>query len=279
MHPVLFEFIVRGNVLSVGSYTFFISLALIGGTAAMWLIMNRRGVRPRRAALFVLLTTLAFIVGARLLYVFTHPAVYRQGAVVFLMPTPNHFSIYGGLAAMAVTAILLARRLDLPVLRTADAAVPVLGGAIVLAKLGCLLNGCCSGRASALPWAVTLTGREVHVPAAAAVGGLSALVKSALADPIPTHPIAAYEILAVLVAVGLCMILGRNRPAGFKFAVFAAAFTAGRLAIYPLRAGQLPFETIFYPALYSAVIILAFVLIVKKRGRSESFAPFAPNTM
>lgn len=79
-------------------------------------------------------------------------------------------------------------------------------------RIGCLLNGCCFGEHSELPWALSL------------------------GDGIPRHPAPLYESLLTLgLAAWLWSIRTRPRPRGRLFRYFLIGFAAIRLGMEFLR--------------------------------------------
>jgi phosphatidylglycerol:prolipoprotein diacylglycerol transferase len=103
----------------------------------------------------ILVALVSGVLGARMLYVLEHVAEFRRewGSVLALWQ--GGLTLYGGMVAGVFGGLLMARRLGLPIWVTADALTPSLaiGGAI--GRVGCFMNGCCYGRPTRLPWAVT----------------------------------------------------------------------------------------------------------------------------
>jgi phosphatidylglycerol:prolipoprotein diacylglycerol transferase len=72
-----------------------------------------------------------------------------------LLHWPRALSVgFGGVALAAVAAMVYARRLGLPVRRTADAFAPSLALGSAVIAIGCLEAGCDFGTPTHLPWAV-----------------------------------------------------------------------------------------------------------------------------
>jgi phosphatidylglycerol:prolipoprotein diacylglycerol transferase len=99
---------------------------------------------------------LGTIVGARGLYVLSywredfagHPLWQifniRGGGLVF----------YGGLIGASLACILYVRFKKLPLWKIADVLAPSIALGHSFGRIGCLMNGCCFGRACSLPWAI-----------------------------------------------------------------------------------------------------------------------------
>ena len=83
----------------------------------------------------------------------------------------------------------------------------------IFAKLGCLFNGCCYGRACSMPWAITFPEGARGAPAG-----------------IPVHPTQIYEILVVICILGLLMILKRRWGSGTMLLWFLILYGPGRAA-------------------------------------------------
>ena len=61
---------------------------------------------------------------------------------------------YGGLIGATLAGVLYARLKKLPLWKMADILAPSIALGYVFGRIGCLLNGCCYGRACGLPWAI-----------------------------------------------------------------------------------------------------------------------------
>jgi phosphatidylglycerol:prolipoprotein diacylglycerol transferase len=86
-----------------------------------------------------------FIV-SRLFYVARHWDDFRGDPFRILRRSEGGLSLYGGLAGMFAGSIPLLWALDLPFARFWDSALLGAMGGLVVAKGGCLLNGCCYGQ-------------------------------------------------------------------------------------------------------------------------------------
>lgn len=92
----------------------------------------------------------------------------------------------------------------------ADITVLALPIPMILAKVACFLNGCCYGRASDLPWAVTF------VEGARAPAGIA------------RHPTQLYEIIVLMVILLVFAALDRERWRGTLLLWFVAIYGLGR---------------------------------------------------
>jgi hypothetical protein len=139
-------------------------------------------------------------------------------------------SVLGALAGGLIGGALTLRLLGAPLPGAVPTATALLG-AVAVGRLGCLLNGCCFGTPTSLPWAV-------RQPAGAFAADLHAhlgLVPAG-APSLPIHPWPLYEALALAALLAALPWLARRLRSG---AAAALAVAAGdlllRAALDPLR--------------------------------------------
>ncbi|MCS6953932.1 MAG: prolipoprotein diacylglyceryl transferase [Bryobacteraceae bacterium] len=209
-------------------------MAAGGAMLATWGLRDapRHGVSREHVLALFLLSWLAGWAGARVWFVIEHRELLREPLWRWILhPSLGGFSSYGGLLSGLAAAGVYARSAKLPLRKLADTAARGLCFFGVAARLGCFFAGCCYGRPTALPWAVS-----------AAPGTLAA---RRFGDFAALHPVQLYEAAAV-VLIGW---LAAARPASFAGATFlrvAASYSAVRLFVDALRgdahliAGGLP---------------------------------------
>lgn len=175
---------------------------IVAGVISGTVWANAHGLDAARANLAMLLLVLPALLGARLLYVALHWPAYRRNPGRILRRSEGGAALYGGLmSAVAVSPPLLAA-LKLPLGAFWDAAAICLLVGMIFTKVGCLANGCCSGRVN----------RRWRVPLQLLEAALAALL---LLSCIPASHYLPFE--------------------GALFLSAAAAYGAGRWALEPLR--------------------------------------------
>jgi phosphatidylglycerol:prolipoprotein diacylglycerol transferase len=220
MFPKLFDL----GPISVYSYGLLLALAyLFGLQMAVWRA-KARGIDGSKILDLGVGVILAALVGAKLMllvidfdYFSSHPrellSLARSGGV-----------FYGGLILATLVAVWQVRRLHLPVWPTGDIIAPGIALGHVVGRLGCFLGGCCYGRETDLPWAVTFT---------------SPLALANVGTPlnVPLHPTQLYEAGAeALILVGLLAFERRGRPfAGRTFWAYMLAYAVSRFVIEYFR--------------------------------------------
>jgi len=134
-------------------------LVALGLLAGLWTAGRRAplsGIRTETVIDLGPWLILGTIVGARGLYVLSY---WRQDFAK--EPFWQIFNIrggglvfYGGLIGASLACILYVRFKRLPLWKVADVLAPSIALGHSIGRMGCLMNGCCYGRACDLPWAV-----------------------------------------------------------------------------------------------------------------------------
>ena len=134
-------------------------LVAIGFLAGLW-TASRRGLREGFAPDKILdlgpWLIGGSILGARALYVVSY---WRDSFAngpwwEIFMIQHGGLVYYGGLIGASLAILFYARWKKLPLWKIADVLAPSIPLGYVFGRLGCLMNGCCYGRACDLPWAI-----------------------------------------------------------------------------------------------------------------------------
>ncbi len=268
MHPYIKISLFSNELLKISSYRLFFILACVAVLSISFLIIKKKQLPLVKSAVMLTAMALTVPVGARILHLITNPIIYQRNWDKLWALQLTGFSLMGGLILAALTGVILSRLLRLDLWPLADSIAPGLGAGLVLMRIGCYFNGCCFGEKTNLPWAV-------HFPAGSIpykyyLPGLlekETLSPFALFSSPAIHPTQLYELAAALLITAVTIyLLRREAPAGIPFLVFALLFAAFRWFNSTLR---VPAETLsiapwFYPLLYSAIILLCLLLLLKK---------------
>ncbi len=229
MWPILFE--IPGLGLKIHGF----SLTLVAGAfAGVYLTAwraRREAINPDVVfELAVWLLTGGFV-GARALFLAQHPQVVHsvwdvfkvwQGGIVF------YGCIMGGLAG----SLLYWKRHPFPFLAMCDAVAPALAIGIAIGRAGCLLNGCCYGATSDLPWAITFPAGSLPWLHQVAGGWIAADAARSLA----IHPTQVYAVLdGLFLLVLLSAYFPRRRRDGEVMALLMVTYPVTRFLIERLR--------------------------------------------
>jgi phosphatidylglycerol---prolipoprotein diacylglyceryl transferase len=187
---------------------------------------------------------------------------------------------YGGLGGGILALWLYTRRRKIPFIDALDFAAAPAGVGLAMTRIGCFLNGCCFGRESDLPWAVTFP-RDSHVYARFDAEGHWI----GFFDPFPVHPTQLYETLAALAmaAVIWWLVWPRRRFAGGAAFVFGMLYAVWRFINEFFRAdtyrdGPSLGQMSVYQHISIALILafLAAYLLARRIGRKPFEPPAAP---
>ena len=192
MHPVLFEV----GRFTVYTYGVLLAAAYLLGLQFALVRARRRGLDANRIMDLGIYIIISALVGAKLLLVVVDFRQYRDNPWELLSVARSGGVFYGGLILAVAVALWYLRRHRLPMWTTTDVFAPGIALGHVVGRLGCLMAGCCFGRPTTVPWAITLTNR---------------LAAENVGTPlnVPLHPTQLYEAGAELLI--LMLLLGTER--------------------------------------------------------------------
>lgn len=153
MRPVLF----RLGPFAIHSYPAMLYLGIVTGLFAQQIAAEESGLDARRVMAASLLLLIPALSGARLLHVVLHWRTFLRDPRRIWRVTEGGAALYGGLILMLPLSLPLLAALKLPLGAFWDTASITMLVALVFTRIGCLLNGCCGGRASQSPIALALT--------------------------------------------------------------------------------------------------------------------------
>jgi phosphatidylglycerol:prolipoprotein diacylglycerol transferase len=164
------------------------------------------------------------IIGARIIYVTTYwkQEFADQPFSEVFMIQHGGLVYYGGLIGASAASLFYLRWKKLPVWKIADILAPSIALGSVFGRIGCLLNGCCYGRACELPWAI-------HFPAGHETGGVG------------VHPTEIYDALLNLVLyAGLALLFRHKKFDGQIFALYLIGYAICRSIVECFRGDYPP---------------------------------------
>ena len=156
--------------------------AFLAGLWTATLRARRENISGERIADVTLWLMIGAILGARIVYVTTYwkQEFADQPFSEVFMIQHGGLVYYGGLIGATVAGTFYILWKKMPLWKTADIFAPSIALGSVFGRIGCLLNGCCYGRACDLPWAITFTNPEANKYSGTPLG-------------IPLHPTEIYD--------------------------------------------------------------------------------------
>jgi phosphatidylglycerol:prolipoprotein diacylglycerol transferase len=237
-----------GPTITLHTYGLLLAIAFIAGLWVASREAKRQGLDAGRVTDMAIWVLIAGLIGAKVLLVLVDFHYYQRSPRELWSIFQSGGVFYGGLIGGALVAWWYARRHGLAGWSTADALAPgvVLGQAI--GRLGCFAAGCCWGKPTSLPWAVTFT----DVYASRAVG-----------TPMdtPLHPSQLYESgAAFLIFAFLLWLLPRKRFNGQVTLAYVALYSAVRFGLEFLRGD--PERGSWFGGALSTSQVIAIVLLL-----------------
>lgn len=170
------------------------------------------------------------VVGARILYVvsywdrlFVSPRFPGAPWTEIFMVQRGGLVFYGGLLGAIASGVIFTWRNKIPLWKFGDTMAPSVALGYVPGRLGCLMNGCCYGYPTAMPWAM-------HFPQDHETQGLG------------VHPTQIYDsLLNLLLYLFLAWLYRRKKFDGQVFAVYLICYSLTRSFVetfrgdYPVR--------------------------------------------
>ncbi len=190
MYPVLYKI----GTFSVLSYSLFIAVGLISGILLVKREAERTGEDLEKIMDLCFYLLIAAIVGSRLFYIAANPGKFFESPLEVLRIQNGGLYFYGGLIAALITGLIYMKSTKMPLWKTADIMAPPVAAGQFLGMLGCFFAGCCYGRASKFPWAITFMNPESLAPTG-----------------IPLHPVQLYYALNYLIIYCILLFIRRYR--------------------------------------------------------------------
>jgi phosphatidylglycerol---prolipoprotein diacylglyceryl transferase len=160
----MFPKIVDLGPVTIHTYGLLLAVAFIAG---IWLASRnarREGINPDSIWNMGLIIIFAALVGAKILLFLSDFQYYSENPrEIFSLSTLRSTGVYyGGLLLALVASAWYLRSAKLPGWKVADLSAPGIALGQTIGRLGCLSAGCCYGKPSHLPWAITFRDRYAY---------------------------------------------------------------------------------------------------------------------
>ncbi|MCL6613609.1 MAG: prolipoprotein diacylglyceryl transferase [Firmicutes bacterium] len=216
MRPILFYLF----GLPVYAYGTFVALAFIVAIILAQREAVKEGFQPEVIIDIALALCLGGLVGARLLFVLLELDYYLARPWEILDIRAGGLSFFGAAVTGFAAAWFYGKRKGLPCWRLADLCVPYAALGYAIARIGCLLNGCCYGVATTVPWAMACRA----------------------GDPTLRHPTQIYAGLGSLLLFVVLYRMRRHRHfPGFLFFLYMGLYAVMRGIVETFRESQVLF--------------------------------------
>src|SRR6266487_2107478 len=249
MYPRLLEL----GPITVYTYGVLLAAAYLFGLQLARVRAKSRGLDANRVLDLGIYIIISALIGAKLLLLITDFRTFTANPGELLTLARSGGVFYGGLILAVVVALWYIRRIGLPLWTTCDMFAPGIALGHVVGRFGCFFAGCCYGKPTTVPWAITFTD-----PFAAANTGTPLNV--------PLHPTQLYEAGAELLILGVLLWTERKgRPfAGRTFWLYMLLYAVSRFIIEFYRGDERGMVFMFSTSQFISLLLapLALVMLV-----------------
>jgi len=266
MYPRLLELPWRVpyfGTVTVYTYGVLLAAAYLLGLQLALTRAKARGLDSTRVMDLGIYIIISALVGAKLLLLVTNFQAFKANPAELFNLFREAGVFYGGLILAVVVALLYIRRVGLPLWTTCDVFAPGIALGHVVGRFGCLFAGCCFGKPTNVPWAITFKD-----PFAASNVGTPLGV--------PLHPTQLYEAgaeLLILIFLLRTEKLGRKFP-GRTFWLYMLLYAISRYIIEFYRGDERgtvgPFSTSQFISLLLAPLAIAMLLYLGRFSRGPA---------
>ncbi len=246
---------------SMPTYGVLVAIGFLVGLFVVGRLARRVGLNADHVGNLAVYVFLSAIVGAKGFMILANADYYfSDPSRIFSLSALQAGGVfYGGLLAALATAFWFTRKYALPGLATADVFAPGLAIGHGIGRLGCFAAGCCWGKESSLPWAVSFTDPLAHEFVGVPLN-------------VHLHPTQLYESFGTL-AVGffLLWLFGKAHSSGAIIGWYLVLYSTFRFWVEFLRdtservfPGGGPLSTTQWVAL---ALVAAGVVVLLRRGR------------
>jgi phosphatidylglycerol:prolipoprotein diacylglycerol transferase len=217
MFPELFTI----GPLAIHTYGLMVALGILAGVGLAEYLHRSSGGEPGRVVDMALIVVICGLIGARILFILINFRYYASNPMETIMMWKGGLVFYGGLLGGILALLGCIRFYRLPLWPMLDIGAAAIALGHAMGRLGCFTAGCCYGRLSDLPWAVTFTD-----PRCLAVEVLNH----------PVHPTQLYSFLFLMGLTGFLVWLHpRKKFPGQGAAAYLILYGLFRFSVEFLR--------------------------------------------
>ena len=239
INPVAFSL----GAFDVRWYGIMVALAVVAVIVISLLEARRVGLAEEHIYSVGLWAIIGGIIVSRLLHVIDKWNYYMANPAQII--GFEGLTVYGAVlgALLAVLIYCWVKKISFWLIGDVIAPGAILGQAI--GRIGCIMNGCCYGLPTSLPWGVVYTNPGSYCP---------------LGEPF--QPTQIYHLIWNLIGFGILWSLRRQlKPQGSLFLLYLALYAAGDLSIRFARVGE-PFRSGMFFNMQQAQLIGIVILVV-----------------
>lgn len=201
-------------------------------------LAKKRGIDKKIITDLVFYLVVSGLVGARLLYVILNLPDFLQNPLDILKIWGGGLAFFGGLVAATIAGYIYARKNNLDFFLFADLVVIPLVIGHIFGRIGDYLTGGHPGTIADLPWSIFL-------------------------DNALRHPVVLYEIVGLLLILGIVLFIRNHARKGELFLIYLMLYSVQRFVLdffreevsfYGLKSAQLVTLVLFIVAVATLII-------------------------
>jgi phosphatidylglycerol:prolipoprotein diacylglycerol transferase len=252
MHPVLIEF----GFIKIFTYGLLVASGFFFAIMLSAHLGKKQGMDPQKIIDLSFYILIASLVGARLLYIIVEFDYFSANPLEVFKFWNGGLVFYGGLILGVVVTIVYLKKHQMPLWTVADILAPSLALGQAIGRWGCFFAGCCYGRETDVPWAITFTNESSLAPLGVAL-----------------HPTQIYLSLNALVIFGILMWLSKRKSFdGQIIWAYGILYSIGRFIIEFYRDDDRGVVGMFSTSQIIGIIVFAvsiIMLFLLRRSNTE----------
>jgi phosphatidylglycerol:prolipoprotein diacylglycerol transferase len=247
MYPRLLEL----GPITVYTYGVLLAAAYLLGLKLAMTRAKTRGLDANRVLDLGIYIIISALVGAKLLLLVTDFRTFTSNPRELLTLARSGGVFYGGLILAVVVALWYIRKIGLPLWTTCDVFAPGIALGHVVGRFGCLFAGCCYGKVTHVPWAITFHDRFANENVGTPLD-------------VPLHPTQLYEAGAeFLILLLLLGIERRNRGfPGRTFWLYMLLYGVSRFIIEFYRGDERGTVFMFSTSQFISVLLVPLAIVM-----------------
>ncbi len=252
MYPDLFSI----GPITIHTYGIFVAAGIFCGVFLAMKLAEKEGISPVLISNMCFWMVISGIFGARLVYVLMNLNYYIKFPLDIIQIWKGGLVFSGGLITSCLVGGWYIRKYRLSFWLVGDIIAPSVALGQAIGRIGCFMAGCCYGKPTNLPWAVTF-----HTPPSLAPLN------------IPLHPTQLYHCLACTIIFFCLMILRKHKSfEGQIFLWYLLMHSLQRIIIERFRGDLYPFIGQMTATQFISLVILltSGIMIILKTTKNKN---------
>jgi phosphatidylglycerol:prolipoprotein diacylglycerol transferase len=237
MKPILLQI----NGFAIHSYGLMLAVAFIVGIIGARKTLRDQGGNPDSIVDLGIWILIGAIIGARLAYVVTEYRYFLMNPLEIIKINSGGLAFHGGLIGGFLAGIWYTGSHQLETWKIADIVTPYVALGYAIVRVGCLLNGCCYGLPTSVPWAL----------------------RCAANDATLRHPTQIYSMLGSLTLFFILRALRQHRQfPGFLFFLYIVLYSVLRFGVEYFREGAKIYSWLSLAQVVCVIMALVGLLVI-----------------